>query len=168
MTTADLALLVSIISAFISLGVLAWNIYRDVILKPEVKVALQVSVVVEEGDDPEDRERKVNFIATNYGPGPVTLEGIKSKTRRFLRKTKWAFLLHDYHDPLSNSFPCKLNVGDKAMFMIPFREGIFLKGYFKKIGIWDSFGRTHWVSKRDIETARETYNNEFGTASEGG
>ena len=83
MTTADVALLISAISAGVALFTLGWIIYRDVIIKPKVKVRLQVSVIVEEGDNPEERETKVSFIATNHGPGPVTLQGIGSKTRKF-------------------------------------------------------------------------------------
>jgi len=50
MTTAEIALLISGFSAGIALLALGWNIYRDIILRPKVKVRLQISEILTPGD----------------------------------------------------------------------------------------------------------------------
>lgn len=162
MTTAEAAFLISGMSGGIALFGLGWNIYRDIVLKPKVRVRLQVSEIITPGVPKEKPPTKVVFIATNFGPGKVTLQGIKAKTKKFLKKTKWGFLMHDYTDSLSKSFPHKLDVGEEAMFCFPFRKQLFLKSNFTKIGIWDSFGHTHWVPKEEIKRAKKTYHDQFG------
>jgi len=55
MTTAEIALLISGFSAGIALLALGWNIYRDIILRP--KVRLQISEILTPGDPREDPPR---------------------------------------------------------------------------------------------------------------
>lgn len=168
MATADVALLISAISVLIALFALGWNIYRDVIIKPKVRVRFQLSVVVQEGDIPEERKKTVSFFATNHGPGPVMIQGIALKTTKLFRKSRWAFYIPDYRDPISDRFPRKLEVGEEAKFVGPYEKGIFLGADFNKVGMWDSYGRYHWAPKRDIKTAKDLYAKEFGTANERG
>jgi len=162
MTTAEIALLISGFSAGIALLALGWNIYRDIILKPKVKVRLQITEILTPGDPPEERDTRVDFTATNFGPGTIILQGIRAKTKKFLRKTKWMILFNDFADPLSRQFPCKLEIGEKGTFLLPYRKGIFLKNDFTKIGIADSFSRIHWVPKKDIKRVKKAYIKDFG------
>lgn len=154
--------MISGISAGVAFLALGWNIYRDIILKPKIKVRLQISEILTPGDPQEERDTKVDFTATNFGPGTVILQGIRVKTKKFLRKTKEGILFHDFADPLSRQFPCKLEIGEKGIFLLPYRKGRFLKDDFTKIGIWDSFSRIHWVPKKDIKRVKESYLKDFG------
>lgn len=165
MTAAESALLISSISAAIALFAVGWNVYRDVILKPKVKVRVQISEVRTPGEPVNENETRVDFTVTNHGPGIVVLNGLRSKTKKFLRKTRWGIMFHDYADPLTRHFPCKLEIAEQASFFLPFRKGIFLKDDFTKLGIADSFGHVHWVPKKDIKRTKESYIQHFGEAS---
>lgn len=165
MATAELALLISGISVCIAMLALGWNIYRDVILRPKVRIRMQISQVLTPGEPAEKDETKVDFTATNHGPGIVILQGIRAKTKKLFKKTKWAILIHDYTDPLTSQFPCKLGVGERGTFLLPFLKGSFLKQSFTHLGIADSFGRIHWVPKKDIKRTKATYIGYFGKES---
>lgn len=147
---------------------MGWNIYRDIILRPKVKVNLFVGQIRElgEGDDPKS-PLKICFTATNLGPGVVVLNGLRGKTKRFLRKTKHFILFNDPDDPLSHQFPKEVNVVATAQFFISFKKRTFLKNKFTHIGILDSFGRLHRVPKKDVKRARIEYEKEFGSNKEG-
>jgi len=162
MTTAEVALLISGISGGIALFGLGWNIYRDIILKPKVKVRLHISNIASPGDLPEKRPTVIDFTATNHGPGKVILQGFRMKNKRLFRKTKWGFMLNDFRNLLSGQFPHKLEVGETATFLLPFRKGTFLEHDFTKIGILDSFDRFHWVPKKDIKRTKQQYQKQFG------
>lgn len=163
MTTTSTSFLISAISAGIALFALGWNVYRDIIIKPKVKVRFRIDMIAEEGDDPSSRETVICFHATNHGPGAVVLQGIGIKTHVFLRKTKWSILLHDFHHPISSRFPSKLEVGELNHYVLPYRKDIFLKEDFGKIGIYDSFGKYHWAPKTDIKDAKKQYKQDFDT-----
>ncbi len=162
-----LALVVSGISAVIAAIALGWNIYRDIILRPRVKVRLIIGRIRElgEGDDP-NSPLKICFSATNHGPGIVVLSGLRGKNRRLFNKTKSLLLFNDPNDPLSHQFPKELKVAASADFFIPFIRETFFKNSFTHIGILDSFGRYHWVPKKDIKRARREYEKAFGRSNE--
>jgi len=165
MSTTGIALLISIVSVCIALVSLGWNVYREIILKPRIKVRLQISEILTYGEPlGTNRPTKIDITATNFGPRDIRLQGLCSKNKRLFRKTKWGFLFHGVTDPLSQKFPCKLEVGEKVTFLLPFEKRSFLseKVPFTHFGIFDSFGRKHWVPKKDINRAKEAYQKEFG------
>jgi len=163
---SQVALIVSALSVGIALFSLGWNVYRDIILKPIVKVRLQVGQLRTPGlAIDQSTPTKVYFAATNFGPGIVVLQGIRAKRKRFLRKTKHMILFNDFNDPLSHQFPHTLDVAARASFFVPFGKGIFLESDFTHIGITDSFGRIHWVPDKDIDIAKKAYDTKFGKGS---
>lgn len=162
MTNAEIAILISGISTCIALFALGWNVYRDVILKPKVRVRLRISEILTPEDISEERDTRVDISATNYGPGTVILETLQGKRKRLFRKTKSYLLFHDYTDPMTNQFPCELGVGKRGTFLFPFHKGSFLSKDFNRLGIADSFSRIHWVPKKDIKRTKATYKEYFG------
>lgn len=152
-------LIISIISVAIALFALGWNVYRDVILKPRLKVKFSVGVIVHpiQGASPE----KLDVTATNFGPGKISLRGLRLKNKKFLRTAKYAFLMHAYTDQFSAQFPCDLDVGDMKTFLLHFSERCFLKDPYTHIGIIDSFGRIQWTSRKQFRKVKKTYDMRF-------
>lgn len=140
-----------------------WNVYRDILLKPKLKVNIQISQLIQPGNS-----RSPTFIditATNHGPGSIICESIWMKKRSFwrwlFRKKKVAFILHDYTNPLSGKLPKKLEVGEKIMLLFPHKEKMFLAYKPTHVGIMDSFGRMHWASKKSLKEAEKSYLKDF-------
>ncbi len=72
MTTAEIAIVISIMSVMIAGLSLGWNIYRDIVLKAKVKVSFGIVMLVSRGGSA--RPEYVNVTATNFGPGSVKLK----------------------------------------------------------------------------------------------
>lgn len=157
-----IAIILSIFSISISFLVLGWNIYRDIILKPRLKVRLELSFI-KHGDY--ESPTKISITATNFGPNKIICTGIGAKIaplwRRFFRKVKYAFIMYDYTDKYSSKIPCELDVGHDCKLFLSFDKNCFLKDPFTHICIFDTFGRKHYAPKRDVYKARKEYINRF-------
>lgn len=165
-STVYISLLAVIFSAF-SLG---WNVYRDVILKPRLKVSICISYILH-GDD--EKGPYIDVSATNLGPGVITCESVdiakKSKFRflgnKFLGKlnmaSQYASVVHDYTNPYSAQLPKKLEVGERINLLFPETENAFLSINPTHVGICDSFGRTHWASSSSLKEAKNEYFKKF-------
>jgi len=162
MRTELFALFVSFVSLLVAALALGWNIYRDVILK--ARVVVRVAVVHMHGE--RGREGTyINISATNHGPGRVILSGIigrqGSLVDRWLRRVKHIFVTPDFRNPYSAELPCTLDVGEKADFLLPWREGAVLSLDLRKLGISDTFGRKLWAPAADVERAKADYREAF-------
>ena len=150
----------SLLVAGLSLG---WNIYRDVVLKPRLRVRFQVSTLVHPAME---SRTYLDVSATNHGPGRVTCNMIHVKTaslwRTLTRRIKHGVIVGDWTNPMSAKLPKVLEVGDRATFLIPYDKDCFLSGETTHIGVLDSFGRTHWAGRRNVEEARAVYQKDFG------
>ena len=164
MTTAEIAIIISIISVQVAGLSLGWNIYRDVVLKAKVNISFGISTIVQRGGS--DRPMYVNITATNFGPGAVNLSMVEVKNSSWwkwlLRKEEHAVVIHDYENPLSGQLPHKLEVGEKINLLFPYDENCFLKEGWSHIGVNDYFGRTHWASKKDVKAATQKWKKKFG------
>lgn len=146
-----LALMISGISIF-------WNVYRDIVLKAKLRIIVQISDIVQS-------DKKLGtFIligGTNHGPGSIICESIWLQKKYFwgwvTRKSRFAFLVHDYTNPLSNTLPKKLEVGENLTLLFPYKEGMFLATRPTHVGIKDSFGRLHWAKSKSLKEAIEKY-----------
>jgi hypothetical protein len=159
----SISLLALIVSA-ISLG---WNIYRDVLLKPRVRVRLQMGQL----HHPTFDEPVTSLIlsATNHGPGPVKCITIKAKEaqwwRRLRHSVKHAVIMPDWTNPLSGKLPASLDVGNQVDLMLPWDTDSFVKYPFTHVGLSDTYGRIHWARRRDISQARRQWRDEFGQSA---
>ena len=164
MTTAEIAIVISIFSATTAAFSLGWNIYRDVVLKARLEVMFGVRTLL--AANVEARPEYVMISATNHGPGYVTISLIQWKDTSFvkwlLRKRQRGFVMHDYTNPVSAQIPTKLDVGERADFLFPYDKECMLKETWSHIGLIDSFGRSHWARRKDIREAQTKWKTDFG------
>lgn len=157
-----LAILLSIFAIATSFLALGWNIYRDIILKPRLKVRLKISFIMHgEYESPS----KISIDATNFGPNKIICSSIHAKNaplrRRVSRKVEYAFIIQDYTDPYCSKLPRELDVGETCNLFLSFDKDCFFSKPFTHVGITDSFGRTHWAPKKDIAKAKKMYKERF-------
>lgn len=174
MNPAYIALLISFGSLAVAATSLGWNIYRDVIRKPRMRVSLMAGMVVSSPKSKEHPKRLIVSI-TNFGPGKTRASMLQlrktSLWRKLFRKQIHAMLMHDYEDPLSGRLPAVLDVGDKIDLTFRTSDDIFIiKDDFTQIGISDPFSRVHWCSRADYKLAKASYlkyhkNTEQGAAA---
>ncbi len=167
MTTVTDQNQLAVIISFVSLGMaalaLGWNIYRDVLLKARVQTMFSISSVVSVG---KRSGPYLSLRATNHGPGPVTILMIDGRNapvwRRLIRQIVYFVILHDHTNPMSGQLPKRLEVGDSVTLLLPYDADCFLKNRFTRIGLSDSFGRTHWAPRRNIREVKASYKAKFG------
>jgi hypothetical protein len=106
--------------------------------------------------------------ATKHGPGEIVCKGAIAKTGSFLRllftEFPYGFIVPDHGHPLCSRLPRRIDVGDKVSIIFPYNQGCFLANLPKRIGISDSFGRTHWAPRRELKHAHRQYLKDFGTS----
>jgi len=161
---AEIAIIVSIISVLIAGLSLGWNIYRDIIIKPKVKIKLSISTILQQGT--RSRPEYVSIEATNFGPGVIKLSMIEMKNsdwqRRLLRKEEYAVVIEDYTNPISAKLPNKLDVGDKITLLLPYDQECLLNRGWSHVGIRDYFGCVHWASSKEVKSANQKWQEDFG------
>ncbi len=81
MSTATVAIIVSVISTGIALFSLGWNIYRDIVLKPRLKITFGVRELVTPGSN--EKPEFVYISATNFGPGSTTATMVHTRKTSF-------------------------------------------------------------------------------------
>jgi len=159
MSTADIALVISVGSLGVAMTSLGWNIYRDAIMKPRLRVAVRVMKVIQE---PYMRNlNRVIVTATNVGPGKTRAEMLEVRKsswwRTLLRRRHRGIVIFDYQDPLSGRLPAPLEAGEKVDLTFRFGPDLFLIGDFNQLGILDTFGRVHWCRKSEYRRAQQDY-----------
>lgn len=171
METADWALVISILSAVVSLAGFIWNVWSKFIYpKPRVRVHFSMVTAFHprQERDP-DPVRVLSLSATNMGPEEVTLRSalVKFQPHWFSEKSHGILnvLPHfpnspdyeaEYEDggggPFAGGFPKKLGVGESfSVYLVPDHETL-ARGDYERIGFDDTFGRMHWAKRRDIIT----------------
>jgi len=164
MTTAEIAIIISIISAAIAGLSLGWNIYRDIVLKAKVMIDFGIRVIIQHGN--QHKPEFVNICATNHGPGVVNLGMVRMKNsswwRWLFRREEYGVVIHDYQNPLSGQLPCKLGVGEKLDLLFHYDADCMLKNGWSHIGLSDSFGRTHWAKSKQVRIAIKQWRKDFG------
>ncbi len=158
-------IIISMLSFVVAAFSLGWNVYRDVLLKPKLRVTFLLADLVSVGTG--DAEKKITLSAVNMGPGVLNLQMIHIKT-----SSLWRILFRmiepgiiTYNNPIGGSrLPCKVDVGDTATFLFDY-DAPFIQQRFTHIGIRDSFGRVHWAARRDVKRAKRFYKNEQNKAN---
>jgi hypothetical protein len=175
----SLTTITSLAALAISAFALGWNVYRDVVLKPRLRVSVGIDSINQ------DDEWHGPFVAVrmvNLGPGQITIDSRVMAHRPLLKVIAWytARLLHisvigrpiapafnwpmeyamivpDYTNPYSVKLPKRLEVGEKAILLLPCKRGSFLAEDPTHMGVTDSFGRYHWASRESLECAKRRY-----------
>lgn len=114
-----------------------------------------------------NRPKFISITATNFGPGPVNLSMIQARYspfwKRVLGKSEYAVIMHDYTNPMSARLPAKVEAGDRIDLLLPYNKECLLHRDWTHIGINDFFGRHHWATRKQIETARKEWLKDFGS-----
>ena len=141
------SLLLSILSLVISAFALGWNVYRDVILKPRLIVRLKLAWFLDIVNA--RRCPTVTLSVLNRGPGKICCEFTAIETKKlFLME-----LIPDFSHPECAKLPALLDPA-QTIHLIIFMER-FIEQNPVKFGIRDSYGRCHWVPKRDLRNTRK-------------
>lgn len=159
----SVAITLSVVSLLIAATSLGWNIYRDVVLKPRVKVSVSKAAVGSEGRGLKDH---LMISAVNFGPGKVQLNIIRFLHRsRMLKKQRHGVLIHDYENPLSSKLPATLEVGEEATYLFPWNSENLCSRTPSHVGIRDSFSRTHWAPSKEVKKVNDEWQQAFGDES---
>jgi hypothetical protein len=164
MSPTEIAITISILSITIAAVSLGWNIYRDVILKPRVKISVHQITLAQEGNP--RRPKYVRIRATNFGPGVTTLSMVEMKNsswwKRILRQEEFAEVIYDYTNPLSGKLPQKLGVGEQLNLLFPYDKDCLLQNGWSHVGIMEYFGKVHWARCDEVTKANEKWRMDFG------
>lgn len=154
-------------SLYVSLGALAvsifslgWNFYRDVVLKPRLRVSIAITDIIRGA---ESEGPFINVTGVNHGPGSVICNGVLGKKVSWLpfHKKKYFYVTEGYDNPLSDRFPKKLEIGDSVNQFFPYNQESFLSIDPSRIGLRDTFGRMHWASRKSLREAKKQFLKEF-------
>ncbi len=163
MDKATIAILVSVGSLLVAGLSLGWNIYRDIVLKPRVKVSFGKRMI-HHSTLPKPLPKLV-LSATNFGPGAVKLSMIQFRNatlwKRLTRATEHAVIIHDYTEPMSAKLPATVEPGDQIDLLLPWDEKCCMSEPCTHMGISDYFGRVHWAPRSDVKATRERWLKEF-------
>ena len=158
-----LAIGISIFSILIATFSLGWNIYKDVIMKPRIKVSFAVIGFIH--DSQMGGAPVIRLNAVNMGPGQLTTCMPTGKNtsllKKITRKTEYWNINPDFNHPYCSKLPRRLDMAESIDLIFPYNENCFLKNKFTHFGIYDSFGKVHWAPKVDIERAQKQYQNDF-------
>jgi hypothetical protein len=158
-----IAISISVFSLAVSALSLGWNIYRDAVQKPRLRLSFGVKSI--HHSTLEKPLQKIVLSAVNFGPRPVYCQMIHARTsswwRRLFRKTKHAVVMADSKETLSGRLPSKLEVGEGIDLLLPYTNDCLLGEDFTHIGLMDSFGRFHWAPCKDVKAARKEYRRDF-------
>jgi len=155
------SLYISVAALIVSVFSLGWNFYRDVILKPRLKVTAAITRV---GPTETGWKDFITVEAVNFGPGPIICNGILGEKRHlicFWRKRMCFYAVEDLNNPLNTRFPKKLEVGDSFMQFFNLTEDAFLSLDPTHVGIRDTFGRMHWATRKSLKQAKKDFQKEF-------
>lgn len=159
-----LAIVLSIVSLVLSACALAWNIYRDVALRPRLRVTV-ARVHVGQRDD---LVKRFMVSVVNFGPGKIRVEMVWFKHRRFLSRLRGGrsqgVLIPHYSLPGVTRLPGSLEVGDAASFYLKWTDDLVLRSAPTHLGYRDSFGRFHWASRKDTRQVIADWRADFPAA----
>lgn len=155
------ALTLSFLSIIIAGVALGWNIYRDVILKPQLVVSFTVESVFSDHKE----STHISLKGVNGGPGKITCNSVTLKQsslfRKFTKRINFWAVLPDFQNPHCTNLPVTLNMADEVKLVFPYEKGCFLNRSFTHIGLNDSFNRVHWCPVNEVSVAKKLYNSEF-------
>jgi hypothetical protein len=158
-TLAAAAVLISVLSLVVAAVALGWNIYRDVVLKGHLRVGIAVAEAVHTIAG--SQGTFVNITGTNHGPGDLIVNLLHGKRAGLSRQGEQFIVIQNEVNPLADALPKRLAVGETVSLLVPYGEDCLLKDPVKAIGLRDSFGKTHWAPRRELEAAGRQYLEDF-------
>lgn len=154
------ALVVSVLSLIIAALAMGWNVYRDVVLKPRLKVRVAVVQTIVPGVGATGKY--VNVAGTNHGPGAITVQQVYGtdvgRIRRLLGDKSGFIVIN----PSMGELPCRLDVGETVNLMFPYDRDVFIRNRAKRLGLIDSFDKWHSAKRSELRAAHKSYLEDFG------
>ena len=150
----------NVLALIIASFTLGWNVLRDVVNRNRVRVTGMIGVLAGPGDKVAGPEH-ILIVAVNCGPFTNTLSGLCLKKSKLGKKTEHAFTFADWENRISAQFPHTFKVGEQAQYIFPFNKNCFLKKAPTKIGIWDVYGRTHWLKRKTVKIMVSRWKEKF-------
>jgi hypothetical protein len=151
----NLPIVISVIALVISVGSLVWNIYREILLKPRMRVRFWFSQIIMPA---RVTAPFLKLSVLNLGPGSNTVVGARVRVRPFFlswfREENPATAIHNFNDPFCATLPAKMAPGETIMITFPIEGNRILDPKVLRIGIEDSFNRFHWAPRKDLKRAR--------------
>ena len=163
-TTADYALIVSIVSLCFAVSSFVWNVWSKFIFpKPRIEVNVSFTYALGEGGN---WPPAITLTATNHGPQEVTLKGaigyispsfpFRKSLRAVLKAyTNWPYSSQEAELGTIPGLPHRLPVGEQ--FSVNFSERILESSRLTNLGFADGFGREHFAdrgSRRNLMEAK--------------
>lgn len=159
-TTADWALVISLCSFVVALLGFVWNVWSKFIYpRPQVRISAGVYLTI---SPTFTSPRFVSARITNYGPGEVTITHAVGRVRKGFLKRDQQFLwkLATSAEPWNSELPQfdvfgfgllphKLAIGEQFSVHAHIGNDAF-DPPTSGIGFSDSFGRTHWLRRREL------------------
>ena len=162
-----LALCISVLALITSALSLGWNIYRDVVMKPKLRISFGVKHITETSG--KQGSLQIILSATNYGPGQITCQMTTLKksslVRHVLGRVEHSIVIQDYTNPICSKLPSRLNMAESTTLIFAYNKECFLQTRPTHIGISDSFGRIHWAPRASVREAIRKYEIDFQTPS---
>ncbi len=154
--------LLAVVAILVSVFNLGWNIYRDVIQKPTFRISVAKKLFVHE------HKQEGPFIiveALNLGPTSNRIGLIFARPSWWGRRIKSlpsGLVIHDRNHPYSTTSASKVEVGDSAIFVIPYQKDCFLEqDIFSQIGMADGYGKMHWARRSQLRSLKKQYFEDF-------
>ena len=158
MDKADVALIISALSAGIALFTLGWNIYRDIVLRPRLKITFFI------GDTTPSPDARPNFVVisgTNFGPGITTVRMVHTRKTSLWRRLRNK-VINGIVLTQGAVLPKRLEVGESVQILFPYDKDCFLKEDWNRVGLCDTFNKTHWATPNSVKNARKKWIDNFG------
>lgn len=154
----ELPILISFGALVISAFSLGWNVYRDVIRKPKLRVSFGIKRIASNG---QLGDELISLSGTNCGPGEICCTGVvitkDSIARRLKRQWRLGFGVPDFSHPMCHKLPRRIDMAEEVNLVFPLSAECVLAYRPSRIGISDSFGRVHWASERETREAVATF-----------
>jgi len=155
-----LLLAVSLLALWVS-----WRPHR----KPRLKVEFGNKTLVwpAENDRPFTHSPPfLHLLVTNHGPGEIVIVSAIAKLASFpqslFTEARYQPLLPDFKHPYCFKLPTpRLAVGGQASIIFRYNKDCFLTNKPKRVGVVDSFKRTHWASRRELKKTLREYRESF-------
>jgi hypothetical protein len=139
------AVWISMASAAIASISLGWNIYRDIVLKPRIRIQISNSMV-----NADTNKHRLALTIINIGPSNITIESIIARKRCFIHRNQSIGWLRDY--PQSGKpFPATLAVCERNVTLFSKDQLDKIRNKYNQLGVYDAFGRYHWCSVRKLK-----------------
>ena len=144
-----ITLALGILSCIVAFASFTWSIFKDIFLRPRLRIRGSVSGCIENGTVTDDF---LSIKIYNYGPGEITINSLVVKVRcQHSTKTNWLTIVDGvYKNPLNKGLPMAIQHGNANAVLLELRKAVWLKEHIYKIGVGDNFGKHYWMPSNDV------------------